>query len=171
MALNFVAPLSASVTGRATLSATLTAVAPRIKKISVSGYRAFPPYKPKSLEIDLGDTGKNLLLYGENGSGKTSLFRALRDLFDTSATARDYTTVRNIFHQEEDDAVVVALTFGTPDEYRWEVGEPHPKTTGDSFHAFARTCLFLEYRDHGFFGGNVGGEDGSGCRFPAVSGG
>jgi|GEM_PF-4988777 hypothetical protein len=37
----------------------------RIKRISVSGYRAFPPYKPKSLEIDLGDTGKNLLLYGE----------------------------------------------------------------------------------------------------------
>ena len=102
--------MSASVTGRATVSATLTAVSPRIKKISVSGYRAFPPYKPKSLEIDLGDTGKNLLLYGENGSGKTSLFRALRDLFDTSATARDYTTVRNIFHQEEDDAIVVSLT-------------------------------------------------------------
>ncbi len=139
--------MSASVTGRATVSATLTAVSPRIKKISVSGYRAFPPYKPKSLEIDLGDTGKNLLLYGENGSGKTSLFRALRDLFDTSATARDYTTVRNIFHQEEDDAVVVSLTFGTPGDYHWQVGEPHPKTTGDSFHAFARTCLFLEYRD------------------------
>ncbi len=120
---------------------------PRIKKISVSGYRAFPPYKPNSLEIDLGDTGKNLLLYGENGSGKTSLFRALRDLFDTSPVARDYTTVRNIFHQDEDDSVVVSLTSGTPDEYRWEVGEPHPKSTGDSFHAFARSCLFLEYRD------------------------
>lgn len=119
----------------------------RIKKISISGYRAFPPYKPTSLEINLGDTGKNLLLYGENGSGKTSLFRALRDLFDTSPTPRDYATVRNIFHQDEDDSVVVSLTSGTPDEYRWEVGEPHPKTTGDSFHAFARTCLFLEYRD------------------------
>jgi len=119
----------------------------RIKKISISGYRAFPPYKPKSLEIDLGDTGTNLLLYGENGSGKTSLFRALRDLFDTSLEARDYATVRNIFHQDEDDAVVVALTSGTPSEYRWEIDEPHPKTTGDSFHAFARTCLFLEYRD------------------------
>jgi len=142
-----VVELSASVTGRATVSATITAVAPRIRKISVSGYRAFPPYKPKSLEIDLGETGKNLLLYGENGSGKTSLFRALRDLFDTSATAHDYAAVRNIFHQDEDDAVVVSLTFGTPDEYRWEVGEPHPKTTGDSFHAFARNCLFLEYRD------------------------
>ncbi|MBP8963538.1 MAG: AAA family ATPase, partial [Opitutaceae bacterium] len=106
----------------------------------------FPPYKPKSLEIDLSDTGKNLLLYGENGSGKTSLFRALRDLFDTSLEARDFATVQNIFHQNEDDAVAVALTSGTPDEYRWEVGEDHPKTTGDSFHAFARTCLFLEYR-------------------------
>ena len=119
----------------------------RIKRISVSGYRAFPPYKPKSLEIDLSDTGKNLLLYGENGSGKTSLFRALRDLFDTSPDVRDYATVRNIFHQDEDDSVVVSLTSGPPDEYRWEVGEAHPKTSGDSFHVFARTCLFLEYRD------------------------
>jgi energy-coupling factor transporter ATP-binding protein EcfA2 len=120
---------------------------PRIKKISISGYRAFPPYKPKSLEIDLGDSGKNLLLYGENGSGKTSLFRALRDLFDTSPAARDFAAVRNIFRQDEDDAVVVSLTSGTPSEYRWEIDEPHPKTTGDSFHEFARTCLFLEYRD------------------------
>jgi hypothetical protein len=41
----------------------------------------------------------------------------------------------------------VSLTSGPPDEYRWEVGEAHPKTSGDSFHVFARTCLFLEYRD------------------------
>jgi energy-coupling factor transporter ATP-binding protein EcfA2 len=120
----------------------------RIKKISLSGFRAFPPYKPDSLAIDLGDTGKNLLLYGENGSGKTSLFRSLRDLFDTSPAARDYETCRNIFHQDEDDAIAVELTSGTPSEYRWEVGEDHPKTIGgDSFHQFARRCLFLEYRD------------------------
>jgi energy-coupling factor transporter ATP-binding protein EcfA2 len=130
------------------VSATLTAVAPRIKKISVSGYRAFPPYKPKSLEIDLGDTGKNLLLYGENGSGKTSLFRALRDLFDTSAAERDYSDFRNVFQQSEDDAIAVELTSGTPPEYRWDAGEQHPKVTGgDEFHRFARTCLFLDYRD------------------------
>lgn len=120
---------------------------PRIKKISVSGYRAFPPYKPTSLEINLGDTGKNLLLYGENGSGKTSLFRAMRDLFDTGPDARDFATVRNIFQHDEDDAIAVELTSGTPAEYRWEVGEPHPKASGDSFHTFARTCHFLEYRD------------------------
>ena len=99
---------------------TATVVTPKIKKISLSGYRAFPPYKPKSLDIDLGDTGKNLLLYGENGSGKTSLFRALRDIFDTSSDSRDFASVRNIFQQDEDDSVVISLTSGTPDEYRWE---------------------------------------------------
>lgn len=139
--------LSGTATGSSTVSATLTVARPHIKKISISGYRAFPPYKPRSLEIDLGPVGNNLLLYGENGSGKTSLFRALRDLFDTSSAARDYTAVRNVFHQDEDDSVVVSLTSGTPNEYRWEVGEQHPKTTGDSFQAFARSCLFLEYRD------------------------
>ncbi len=127
---------------------TAVVVAPRIKKISVSGYRAFPPYKPTSLEIDLGDTGKNLLLYGENGSGKTSLFRVLRDLFDTSPIVRTYEEHRNIFQQDEEDAIVVHLTSGNPSDYRWEVGEPHPKQTGgDPFHNFARSCLFLEYRD------------------------
>jgi energy-coupling factor transporter ATP-binding protein EcfA2 len=131
-----------------TLVATGTVTTPRIKKISLSGFRAFPPYKPKSLEIDLGGSGKNLLLYGENGSGKTSLFRSLRDLFDVSPHPRNYEDCRNIFHQDEDDSIAVELTSGNPSEYRWEVGEAHPKTTGgDSFHEFARRCLLLEYRD------------------------
>ncbi len=121
---------------------------PRIKKISISGYRAFPPYKPSSLEIDLGDAGNNLLLYGENGSGKTSLFRSLRDLFDTSPSERTYSGCQNIFLQSDEDAIAVTLTSGTPSEFRWEIGEPHPKQTGaEPFHLFARSCQFLDYKD------------------------
>lgn len=121
---------------------------PRIKKITISGYRAFPPFKPESFEIDLCDSGLSLLLYGENGSGKTSLYRALKDLCDTSDRERNYADEQNIFLKDQDDAIAVELTSGTPSEYRWQVGEPHPKTTeGDPFRAFARTCLFLDYRD------------------------
>jgi energy-coupling factor transporter ATP-binding protein EcfA2 len=120
----------------------------RIKKITVSGYRAFPPFKPKSLEIDLGDSGLNLLLYGENGSGKTSLYRALKDLCDTSERERIYAKEQNIFVRDQDDAIAVELTAGTPSDYRWQVGEPHPKTTeGTPFQTFSKTCLFLDYRD------------------------
>jgi len=123
-------------------------VAPRIRRITINGYRAFAPAKPTSLEIDLGDNGNHLLLFGDNGSGKTSLFRALRDLCDTGKTERNYADEQNIFLQGEDDAIAVDLISGTPSEFRWEVGEQHPKDTeGESFHAFAKACLFLDYRD------------------------
>lgn len=45
----------------------------RITAIEIKNYRAF---KGGSLKIDLRKAGKNLLVYGENGSGKSSLFFA-----------------------------------------------------------------------------------------------
>ena len=140
--------LSASPKSILTATATLTVDCPRIKKVSISGFRAFPPYRPTSFEVNLGDDGNNLLLYGENGSGKTSLFRALRDLCDTSDTPRTYADHRNLFAQGDDDAIMVELTSGTPADYRWEINEAHPKETGgDPFQAFARSCVFLDYRN------------------------
>jgi energy-coupling factor transporter ATP-binding protein EcfA2 len=140
--------VSASPASSFVASTSLTVDRPRIKRISISGYRAFPPYRPTSFEVDLGDDGKNLLLYGENGSGKTSLFRALRELFSDSDGTLDYNERRNVFRQEDDDSVVVELTSGTTTEFRWETGEEHPKETGGApYRNFARSCLFLDYRD------------------------
>ena len=45
----------------------------KITKIEIKNFRAF---YGKYL-IDLHKAGKNLLVYGENGSGKTSLYQAL----------------------------------------------------------------------------------------------
>lgn len=129
-------------------TASLTITRPRIKKISISGFRAFPPGSPNSFEIDLGDEGKNLLLFGENGSGKSSLFKAIRELCDTGSSDKTYASHQNIFLQKEDDSVVLELTTLASDDYRWEVGEEHPKNTrGDPFLKFAQSCLFLDYRD------------------------
>jgi len=52
----------------------------RITDISIKNYRAF--YGEH--EICLDKDGKNLMLYGENGSGKSSLFTALKDFFLSS---------------------------------------------------------------------------------------
>lgn len=49
--------------------------APRLASIKLDNFRAFP--QPETFRLD----GKNLLVYGENGSGKSSLFAALRALF------------------------------------------------------------------------------------------
>lgn len=47
----------------------------RLATLTLDNFRAFP--QPETFRLD----GKNLLVYGENGSGKSSLFAALRALF------------------------------------------------------------------------------------------
>ena len=49
-----------------------------ITKIEIDGFKAFP----NKFSIDLPD-GKNLLIYGENGSGKSSLYYALHVLMQS----------------------------------------------------------------------------------------
>lgn len=49
-----------------------------ITQIEIEGFKAFP----KNFKLNLG-TGKNLLLYGENGSGKSSLYYALHALLQS----------------------------------------------------------------------------------------
>lgn len=51
----------------------------RITKIRINNYKAYV----KEQTIDLSN-GKNLLLYGENGSGKSSLYHALRHFMESS---------------------------------------------------------------------------------------
>jgi energy-coupling factor transporter ATP-binding protein EcfA2 len=54
----------------------------RITAIEIENYRAFyQQYEPIILP-----KGENLLLYGENGSGKSSLFKALSNYFSSSKT-------------------------------------------------------------------------------------
>lgn len=48
---------------------------PAIEKLHIVGFKAFPN------EFDLQLNGKNLLMYGENGSGKSSVFYALHCIF------------------------------------------------------------------------------------------
>ena len=48
-----------------------------ISKISIDGFKAFP----KDFELNLD--GKNLLMYGENGSGKSSIYYALHALLQS----------------------------------------------------------------------------------------
>jgi recombinational DNA repair ATPase RecF len=49
----------------------------KIKTLSLTDFRAFPGPAPTAFDLD----SKNLLVYGENGSGKSSLFKALNGFF------------------------------------------------------------------------------------------
>lgn len=64
----------------------------RIERIEIRDFRGFPgEYK-----FSLGQPGHNLLVYGENGSGKSSLFQALKRFFEADAKT-DIRAQRNEF--------------------------------------------------------------------------
>jgi energy-coupling factor transporter ATP-binding protein EcfA2 len=74
-----------------------------ITSIVISNFRAF--YNTEIINIPRGN---NLLVYGENGSGKSSLFRAFHDFFKSSRTVVQFE--KNTFKQGEDGFVEIQFT-------------------------------------------------------------
>ncbi len=98
----------------------------KITKIILQGFRAFDA----PFELDLG-TGKNLLLHGENGAGKSSLYFALKRFFEERGD--DINSHRNRFSPIARDAQV-RVTFQWTDaagindnrEISWDGTNGHP---------------------------------------------
>jgi energy-coupling factor transporter ATP-binding protein EcfA2 len=83
----------------------------KIKTIEIHNYKAF--YGNENL---INVDGKNLFIYGENGSGKSSLYFALKDFFQSSMETIDLDAVENIFIDPANKGnVEIKLTFN-PDE-------------------------------------------------------
>lgn len=76
----------------------------RITHIQLEDFRAF--YGKNNI-ITL-PKGENLLVYGENGSGKSSLYRALRNFFESMDSDSSIEFESNIFASDEAD---VKITF------------------------------------------------------------
>jgi DNA repair exonuclease SbcCD ATPase subunit len=68
----------------------------RIVKIELNNFRAF--YGKHTINLD--NDGKNLMVYGENGSGKSSLYLALKTFFQAAKTAQPMQALENIFVSE-----------------------------------------------------------------------
>lgn len=89
----------------------------KIKTLSLTDFRAFPGPAPTTFELD----GKNLLVYGENGSGKSSLFHALRGLFSYDKPP-NLLDLRNSFSGAGIGSVRVHVEFDDSSTAAWEVG-------------------------------------------------
>lgn len=118
-------------TGPPTAGTAITAVssAPEIKPLKIKSltlcdFRAFAG--PEHVRIELN--GKNLLVYGENGAGKSSIFHALNEFFSTAirypaGRKERLKALKNIFSGKPDTDVFVEIEL--------DDGEPAAKWTVD----------------------------------------
>ncbi|NTU50732.1 MAG: AAA family ATPase, partial [Desulfobulbaceae bacterium] len=80
----------------------------RIQTITITDYKAFLG------KHEINVAGKNLFIYGENGSGKSSLYYALKDFFQSSIEDIELSELENIFvSKEKKGGVSVKVTFTT----------------------------------------------------------
>ena len=78
----------------------------KIQTIEIKNYKAF--YGNYKIEVG----GKNLFIYGENGSGKSSLYYALKDFFQSSIEDIDLNELENVFlKKDEKGNTEIKVTF------------------------------------------------------------
>ena len=84
----------------------------RVNSMSLRDFRAFPG--PDEIVINLNTQHKqgcNLLLYGENGAGKSSLFEAFRGLFARRPDGNFFKREKNVFSGQPDAGAQVSVGF------------------------------------------------------------
>lgn len=122
----------------------------KITRIEIENSRAYYD----RLIFSMGK-GENLLLYGENGSGKTSLYRSLNDFIQSFYSQVAYTTNR---YKPSGTNGEVILTIGDYNDvtreidnlvdYRFAEGVDNTNVAGTAFlKTLALTKGFLNYKD------------------------
>jgi len=124
----------------------------KITGITISNYRAF--YNERGEErskyvLNL-KPGKSMLIYGENGSGKSSFFKALGDLFRSSVDP-DCRLTENVFSriQELDEQPFIEVTFNDQEEETYCFSKDPYKTNVNNkmLRSVAQARSFMTYRD------------------------
>lgn len=120
----------------------------KITDIEIKNFRAFP----KTYQINLHNTGKNLLVYGENGSGKSSLYFALKYFFGSGEDQEEgkstaFENHQNIFIKELGH---IKLRFRSEprlkkDTYEWS--RDTKETTDELIIEISKGSGFLDYKD------------------------
>ena len=116
----------------------------RITEIEIKNFKAFYG----TYRIDLRKTGKNLLVYGENGSGKSSLYFALKRFLESSGNASPkFQDDQNIFIE---DAGYIKLglranQWSRLETYEWS--ESVQETNHQLIIEASRAKGFLDYKD------------------------
>lgn len=86
-----------------------TTTVKRVSSIKLHNFRA---YYGEYLPIQL-NAGENMLIYGENGSGKSSLFKALNNYLESSRNANQIFTKNRLSSNESGEIVISFKDFDT----------------------------------------------------------
>ena len=113
----------------------------KIKSIEIENFRAFSA--PSRIDLD----GKNLLVFGENGAGKSSIYHALHGFFSTDLP--EISSHTNLFQRALDPSLEAKITVTFDDNQAGATWDRlHPgRVGGDSrvINAAQRSAI-LDYR-------------------------
>ena len=121
---------------------------PRLQSISIQDFRGFPGIGNPAIKFD----GRNLLIYGENGSGKSSIYKALDGFFSIEhrskrSRAKLLADSGNIFTDEADRTPSVEVVFNDGQTHRWDsAGHPNDNTANTRVYAASYRKGMLDYR-------------------------
>ena len=121
----------------------------KITNIEIKNFRAFP----QTYHINLHNTGKNLLVYGENGSGKSSLYLALKYFLESSVPEnsednrnREFETHQNIFTEDPGHIKLRFLSEPQREQNTYEWSRDVKEITDELISETSKAKGFLDYK-------------------------
>ena len=121
----------------------------KITNIEIKNFKAFP----QIYQINLHNAGKNLLVYGENGSGKSSLYLALKYFLESGADEDNEDNINTDFENHQniftEDPGHIKLCFRSEpqlekDTYEWS--RDVKETTDELIVETSKAKGFLDYK-------------------------
>lgn len=110
----------------------------RIQNVTINKYKAFT----KEEIFPIG--GKNVFIYGENGSGKSSFYYALKDFFQSSVENINMSFLRNLFLEDGDTDCSIEVEF--EDEAKYILNQTTKTTTTPEITDANRLKSFITYK-------------------------
>lgn len=116
----------------------------RITEIEIKNFRAFYG----SYRIDLHKAGKNLLIYGENGSGKSSLYLALKLFLESAVRDHQFEAHKNIFIKDDKSGYIKLCLRADrhSKQYAYEWSKTAKETNDPLIIDASKTKGFLDYK-------------------------